>query len=57
MIKSDRDMLDGILDLSDVEVSDIMVHRKNMIMLDADQPVQEIAEALKKALADMGRIS
>jgi Mg2+/Co2+ transporter CorB len=46
MIKSDRDMLDGILDLSDVEVSDIMVHRKNMIMLDADQPVQEIAEAL-----------
>ncbi|MDA1100723.1 MAG: HlyC/CorC family transporter [Proteobacteria bacterium] len=46
MIKSNRDMLDGILDLSDVEVSDIMVHRKNMIMLDADQPAQEIAEAL-----------
>lgn len=46
MIKSDRDMLDGILDLSDVEVSEIMVHRKNMIMLDADQPAPEIAEAL-----------
>ncbi|MBC8239334.1 MAG: HlyC/CorC family transporter [Alphaproteobacteria bacterium] len=46
MIKSDRDMLDGILDLSDVEVSEIMVHRKNMVMLDADQPVQQIAEAL-----------
>jgi Mg2+/Co2+ transporter CorB len=46
MIKSDRDMLDGILDLSDVEVSEIMVHRKNMIMLDADQPAQKIAEAL-----------
>jgi Mg2+/Co2+ transporter CorB len=46
MVKSDRDMLDGILDLSNVEVSEIMVHRKNMIMLDADQPAQEIAEAL-----------
>ena len=46
MIKSDRDMLDGILDLSDVEVSEIMVHRKNMIMLDADQPAQDIADAL-----------
>ncbi|NQV58781.1 MAG: DUF21 domain-containing protein, partial [Alphaproteobacteria bacterium] len=42
MIKSDRDMLDGILDLSDVAVSEIMVHRKNMVMLDADQPVQQI---------------
>ena len=46
MVKSDRDMLDAILDLSDVEVSEIMVHRKNMIMLDADQPAQKIAEAL-----------
>ncbi|MBT3533081.1 MAG: HlyC/CorC family transporter [Rhodospirillaceae bacterium] len=46
MIKSDRDMLDGILDLSDVEVSEIMVHRKNMIFMDADRPVREIAEEL-----------
>ena len=46
MIKSDRDMLDGILDLADVEVSEIMVHRKNMTMLDADQPAADIADAL-----------
>jgi Mg2+/Co2+ transporter CorB len=46
MVKSDRDMLDAILDLSDVEVSEVMVHRKNMIMLDADQPAPKIAEAL-----------
>ncbi|MDP6567081.1 MAG: HlyC/CorC family transporter [Alphaproteobacteria bacterium] len=42
MVKSDRDMLDGILDLSDVEVSEIMVHRKTMVMLDAEQPVAEV---------------
>jgi Mg2+/Co2+ transporter CorB len=46
MIKSDRDMLDGILDLSDVDVSEIMVHRKNMFILDATQPAHEIAAAL-----------
>ncbi len=46
MMKSDRDMLDGILDLSDVEVSEIMVHRKNMVMMDADRPAREIAEEL-----------
>ena len=46
MIKSDRDMLDGILDLSDVDVSEIMVHRKNMFILDAAQPAHEIAAAL-----------
>ena len=35
VVKRDRDMLGGILDLSDLDVSDIMVHRKNMTMLDA----------------------
>lgn len=46
MVKRDKDMLDGILDLSDVEVSEIMVHRKNMIIMDADRPANEIAEEL-----------
>ena len=46
MIKRDKDMLDGILDLSNVEVSEIMVHRKNMIIMDADRPANEIAEEL-----------
>jgi Mg2+/Co2+ transporter CorB len=40
-------MLHSILDLDDVPVSDIMVHRRNMTMLDADLPVERIVtEAL-----------
>ena len=47
MVKSDRDMLGSILDLPDVQVSEIMVHRKNMAMIDADQsPSMIVAEAL-----------
>ncbi len=46
MVKSDRDMLDGILDLSDVEVSEIMIHRKNMVMMDADRAAGDIAKEL-----------
>jgi Mg2+/Co2+ transporter CorB len=34
--------LHSILDLDDVPVSDIMVHRRNMAMLDADLPIEEI---------------
>jgi len=35
VVKRDRDMLGGILDLQELDVSDIMVHRKNMTMIDA----------------------
>jgi Mg2+/Co2+ transporter CorB len=35
VVKRDRDMLGGILDLQELDVSDIMVHRKNMTMVDA----------------------
>ncbi len=34
VVKNDRDMLGGILDLSEMAVADIMVHRKNMVRLD-----------------------
>ena len=44
MVKQERDMLDSILDLGDVEVGEIMVHRRNMLMLDADQPPARIVE-------------
>lgn len=43
----DRRMLGGILDLGDMDVSEIMVHRKSIIMLDADQPP---AEVIRQAL-------
>ncbi|HTI67242.1 MAG TPA: HlyC/CorC family transporter [Caulobacteraceae bacterium] len=46
----DRRMLGGILDLSDMDVSEIMVHRKNIVMLDADlTPRELVAEALAAA--------
>jgi Mg2+/Co2+ transporter CorB len=41
-IQDTGQMLHSILDLDDVPVSDIMVHRGNMTMLDADLPVEEV---------------
>jgi Mg2+/Co2+ transporter CorB len=41
-IQDTGQMLHSILDLDDVPVSDIMVHRRNMAMLDADLPIEEI---------------
>ncbi|HEX8233876.1 MAG TPA: HlyC/CorC family transporter [Caulobacteraceae bacterium] len=41
----DRRMLGGVLDLSEMDVSEIMVHRKNMSLLDADRPARELIQA------------
>jgi Mg2+/Co2+ transporter CorB len=44
----DRRMLGGVLDLSDMDVSEIMVHRKSITLIDADLPIRElVAEALE----------
>jgi Mg2+/Co2+ transporter CorB len=43
--KLDRDMMGGVLDLRELVVSDVMVHRTKMVMLDADEPPQEIVDA------------
>jgi Mg2+/Co2+ transporter CorB len=44
----DRRMLGGVLDLADLDVSQIMVHRKSIAMLDAGLPPREIiAQALE----------
>jgi Mg2+/Co2+ transporter CorB len=40
----DRDMFRGLLDLSDMTVAQIMVHRKNIAMLDADDPIADVVE-------------
>ncbi len=40
--KHDRDMIGGILDLQDLSVEEIMIHRKNMRMIDAHQEPQAI---------------
>jgi Mg2+/Co2+ transporter CorB len=50
MIKQDRDMLGSILDLNDIEVQDIMVHRMEVETLDADLSAEEL---IKKAVSTM----
>jgi len=46
VVKLDRDMLGGILDLRSISVSEVMVHRKNMFMIDADLPAQDITQQM-----------
>jgi Mg2+/Co2+ transporter CorB len=47
--KLDRDMMGGLLDLSELTVSDVMVHRTKMVMLDADEPPRELIDAVLAA--------
>ncbi|WP_026381297.1 HlyC/CorC family transporter [Afifella pfennigii] len=42
--KGDRDMLGGLLDLNELDVSDVMVHRTAMQALNADEPPARIVE-------------
>src|SRR5947209_6961772 len=40
--KQDRDMLGGLLDLNELQVSDVMVHRTEMVMINADLPAEDL---------------
>lgn len=42
--KQDRDMLGGLLDLRDLVVSDVMIHRTKMITACADDPPAEVVK-------------
>jgi len=42
VIKDDRDRLGGLLDLHELEVSDVMIHRTNMESIDIDTPIRKI---------------
>jgi Mg2+/Co2+ transporter CorB len=44
--KVDRDMFGGVLDLRDLVVSDVMIHRTAMITLDADDPAEQVVNAV-----------
>ena len=44
--KTDRDMMGGLLDLRELTVSDVMVHRTKMVMIDAGDPPREIVDAV-----------
>jgi Mg2+/Co2+ transporter CorB len=41
----DRWMLGGVLDLADMDVSEVMVHRRSIIMLDGDLTPREVLQA------------
>jgi Mg2+/Co2+ transporter CorB len=45
----DRDMLSGLLDLRDLTVSDVMIHRTEMITVCADDPTEQIVKAVLEA--------
>ena len=40
--KHDRDMFGGLLDLRELQVSDVMVHRTEMVMINADLPPEDL---------------
>lgn len=46
MIKHDRDMLDGILDLDEMDIADVMIHRTDVIAVDVDQPADKAVEEI-----------
>lgn len=46
-IKEENEMLKSILDLDDVEVYDVMNHRRNLFALDVDMPVKKMVEKIK----------
>ena len=49
VVKKDRDMLGGILDLSELEVFDVMVHRTKMTTIDASMPQDQIIKEVLKS--------
>lgn len=44
--KGYRDMLGSILDMRDLEVGDVMTHRRNMFMIDADMSGEAMLDAI-----------
>jgi Mg2+/Co2+ transporter CorB len=49
VVKEHRDMLGGILNLKELELSDVMVHRTKMHTIDGSLPLNEIVEEVLKS--------
>ncbi len=47
MRKHELDMLGGILDLEELEVHEIMTHRKDVVTIDADMPLGDVIELVR----------
>jgi Mg2+/Co2+ transporter CorB len=45
-IRDERKMLRSILDLGDVAVSEVMIHRSNLAAIDADQPIEAVIDQI-----------
>ena len=48
-IKEESEMLKSILDLDDVEVYDVMNHRRNLFALNVDMPVKKMVDKVKNS--------
>jgi Mg2+/Co2+ transporter CorB len=47
--KQDRDMVGGVLDLRELEVSDVMIHRTEMISVNAGERAEDVVQAVLAA--------
>jgi Mg2+/Co2+ transporter CorB len=48
-VSEERAMLRSILDLGEVSVEEIMTHRRNVVLIDADLPVEKILDELTES--------
>ncbi|MCF6221868.1 MAG: HlyC/CorC family transporter [Robiginitomaculum sp.] len=42
--KHERDQILGVLNIGDLDVEDVMIHRKNLVMVDVDLPAKDIVK-------------
>ena len=49
VVKADRDMFGGVLDLRELQISDVMVHRTKMAAVNADDTAEEIMRGVLAA--------
>lgn len=48
-IKEEKEMLKSIFDLSEVQVYDVMNHRRNIYSIDADWPIEDIVKKVEES--------
>lgn len=48
-LKARRDMVGNVLDLDEVQLDDVMIHRRNIVSIDVDQPQSAILEQVVAA--------
>lgn len=46
IVKDEKDRIGGVLDLADLEVSDVMVHRTKLFALNVDMPPEELVNEI-----------